>query len=123
MKRFKREGGFSLVELMVVILIIGILVAIAIPVYNVATTNAERRTCQANLRTLTGACETFRSVTGAYPATLSELHPDYVRGAGELTCPGGAATGDFYNYTLTAGPSAVFTIKCPNDGTLTNHKI
>lgn len=54
MRFFRNEKGFTLVELMVVILIIGILVAIAVPIFNNARASAWQRTCQANLRTLDG---------------------------------------------------------------------
>ena len=51
----EREGGFTLIELMVVVLIIAILIAIAIPTFLGARTRAQNRAVQANLRNaLTG---------------------------------------------------------------------
>jgi len=58
MKMFHRKDeGFTLVELMVVILIIGILVAIAIPVFNAARATAQQRACHSNQRTIEGAVQ------------------------------------------------------------------
>lgn len=48
MRRLKGKKGFTLVELMIVVVIMGILVAVAVPVYSLITKNAEKKTCFAN---------------------------------------------------------------------------
>jgi len=89
-KLFKKEEGFTLVELMVVVLIIGILVAIAIPVFNAARARAEERTCHANQRTIEGAVQQYLADdTGNQIADLAgspaNLVPAFL--AAEPLCP------------------------------------
>ncbi len=55
----RNQKGFTLIELMVVVLIIAILIAIAVPVFNVARESAWRRSCQSNLRNLDGNIQTY----------------------------------------------------------------
>ena len=69
MKMFRKDEGFTLVELMVVVLIIGILVAIAIPVFNAAKANAQRKSCFANQRTIEGSAQTYNAENDALPTT------------------------------------------------------
>jgi type II secretory pathway pseudopilin PulG len=58
---------------MVVVLIIGILVAIAIPVFLNASANAQAKTCQANQRTLNGAVQTAQANGVATPTVSSTV--------------------------------------------------
>jgi type IV pilus assembly protein PilA len=48
----RSDRGFTLVELLVVILILAILMAVAIPAYLAAVRESQRRTCRANMKTI-----------------------------------------------------------------------
>jgi len=54
MFKLMNKKGFTLVELMIVVVILGILVAIAVPIFNSVTKNAKKRACQSNMRVLIG---------------------------------------------------------------------
>jgi prepilin-type N-terminal cleavage/methylation domain-containing protein len=69
MRMFRKDEGFTLVELMVVVLIIGILVAIAVPVFLNASASAQAKSCQANQRTVLGAFQTYNAAVPAAPIT------------------------------------------------------
>lgn len=54
-KFLKTKKGFSLVELMIVVVIMAILVAVAVPIFNSVTSNAREKTCIDNQRQILGA--------------------------------------------------------------------
>lgn len=64
MHRWSSESGFTLIELMVVVMIIGILVAIAMPVFANASSHTEQTACFANERTVEGAYHNYLMRTG-----------------------------------------------------------
>lgn len=51
---FSKKKGFTLVELMIVVVILAILVAVAVPVYIAVTDNVQRKTCNSNCKTTSG---------------------------------------------------------------------
>jgi type IV pilus assembly protein PilA len=65
----EREGGFTLIELMVVVLIIAILIAIAIPTFLGARQRAQDRAAQSNLRNALTAEKTYYTDSQVYYAT------------------------------------------------------
>lgn len=52
MFNIRNKKGFTLVELMIVVVILGILVAIAVPIYGAVKGRAEKNACHSNLRIL-----------------------------------------------------------------------
>ena len=88
MRKLKVMRGFTLVEIMIVVAIIGLLVAIAIPNFMRAREEARANSCVANLKQVEGAKERWAMSTGAAGGstpTATDLVPDFLKVA--PTCP------------------------------------
>lgn len=82
MKSIKKANGFTLVEIMIVVLIIGILMAIAVPQFVKARQSSRQKTVIANLRQIDGAKERWAMEHGKIAGENcigGDLTPDYIK--------------------------------------------
>jgi type IV pilus assembly protein PilA len=98
-KRAAGEGGFTLVELLVVVVIIGVLVAIAVPMYLNYRKGAANKSAESDVRAAVSAVEQFYTENGnVYPA--DELAP----GTAGANVVFELAAGTFTRQTATLSP-------------------
>lgn len=86
----KSKGGFTLIEIMIVVLIIGILLAIAIPNFMRARETSRAKSCVANLKQIETAKEQWamdNKKSDGEAVTMTDLAPDYIKHA--PACPSG----------------------------------
>ena len=73
-RKKSRKGnfkGFTLVELVVVLVILGVLVALAVPRFTASATKAKETTFCSNVRTIKSQLELYKMTTGSYPTADS----------------------------------------------------
>lgn len=109
--------GFTLMELLVVVLILAILMAVALPLYLRAAEDSARKVCRANMQTIANAVQAARAATrerdfGAFVGDLTmEMCRKKLKDLPEPPrCPG-TPPPNVVNYRVEASPGP-FTVRC-----------
>ena len=113
MMKFRNRKGFTFVEIMIVVAIIGLLAAVAIPNFANARVMSARNACRANLRQMQGAIVAYQVDTGLDPAS-ADITVNYIR-----TWPREPFNG---TYSI-AGTGANCAVTCSNNGSPDFHTI
>ena len=102
----RKNRGFSLIELLIVVAIILIIAAIAIPNLLRSRIAANEASAVGSLRSINTVCVTYSSTYGGFPPTLAALGP--AGGGGAPT----AANADLIDTVLAAGTKSGYTFTC-----------
>ena len=109
--RTARKGGFTLVEIMIVVAIIGMLASIAIPNFVKARTTAQMNACISNLRQIDGAIQQWALDTkqgDTAAVTAADILP-YLKNS--VVCPSGGKTfADSYSVTTVQAKPACLKV-------------
>lgn len=112
MRKMLNKKGFSLVELMIVVVIMGILIAVAIPLYGAITDNANNKTCANNIKAIKNNAANYKATWNAN-AGLADLKATF-DGKDLPKCPLEDGKASPAPYTIAMDATGAVEVKCPN---------
>lgn len=136
MHNSKRENGFTLIEVLTVIIIIGILAAIAIPKFASSSLNARRKADITTAHQVKGALDRYQLENGAYPKNTEltvtdgavnsiKLIPKYISkldkgSTQQIVAEGGSKGFGVASLEVDESDPTQFSIPDPETGEITN---
>ena len=110
----RRTRAFTLVELLIVIVVLAVLAAIAIPKFADSGSRSKDSSLKSDLQIVRSAVDQFKTDTGAYPAALADLTSS--------TTPGGGkdAAGNAVPFTPTTPFHGPYLAGVPTDPVANN---
>lgn len=86
MKRLKQQNGFTLIEMLIVLLIISILILITVPNISKHFATIDKKGCDAYISMVQGQVEAYRVDVMSYPTLQDLVDKGYLK-ENETTCP------------------------------------
>jgi type IV pilus assembly protein PilA len=113
----KSRRGFTLIEIMVVVVLIGFMLCIAVPNLMYALTSARANTCIGNLRQIESACQQFATVNSLAPGSTVSVTNDLASYMKSIpVCPSG---GSYYALPVGNNPQS----RCTLDAAPYSHRL
>ena len=99
-RKFKqKEEGFTLIEMLLVLLVISVLIILIIPNIAAQSRNVQDTGCEAQVRMVQSQIEAYTLNEGGRPSSIQDLVPEYLT-AEQVSCQNGEAI------TITNGEAA-----------------
>jgi general secretion pathway protein G len=102
----RRAGGFTLIQILVVIMLISVLAALSVGVMGRGREEARRAQCDVRVKAIALALDAHRQEHGRYPRNLSVLvEKKYLQGADDMRCPNDVRpNGSYAEYYIPRAP-------------------